>query len=150
MKRPFLWLLLASVLCVYAISCTETPTNPPRDNVLDQANPETGGDPFALAATVGASAVILNWQALEVKSVWSYAIKRRTGSSGAFVDLAGVLAGTTSYEDRNIDAGYTYEYKIAARNVDGAESEISHQVAVTVHSLALMSINNGDDFTPTR
>ena len=144
--RLSLILLLAAAVLL-AISCGDNPSDPQRNNSLDTENPATSGDPFQLSGAVGASGVSLAWQAVESPTPHEYRIKRRAGDTGTFSTIGTQEPPATEYQDDTVQAGSTYHYKIAAADEDGVESSISEQVAVTVHSLAAFSINNGDAST---
>ena len=141
---------LIAMAVLALLSCAENPSLPGRDNVLDQQNHESGGDPFALAARVGASAVTLTWQAIEWPALHQYRIFRRVGVAGPLHALDDVSASTTSFDDLAIDGGETYQYKVGAVSRDGIVSDVSRLAAVTVHSLAVFSIDNGAAETSTR
>lgn len=148
--RHLLVACLLGVVFLAMLSCSDNPSEPSRENVLDQENPETEGDPFGLTAEVGASAVTLRWQRLDIPSLVEYRIYRRVGESGDYSTIATIDIALDSCVDSDIDVGTTYYYKVAAVDAAGASSEISHQVAASVHSLAAFSINNGDVETSSR
>jgi len=139
--------VLALAVCLW-VSCGSNPEEPARENELDLENPVTGGDPFQLRATVGASAVSLAWDAVEHPSLAQYRVMRQSGQSGSWQYLG--QTSTTTWTDSQIESGKTYRYKVAAANAEGEISDWTNQVGVQVHSLAAFSIENGASYTATR
>lgn len=147
-NRNIVFLLFIKLYMLMLVFCScNNIADPVNSNPLDPANPNTSGDPFRLTAIVGASAVNLAWQAVALPDLVGYRIFKRLGLSGDFVaqqpDLA---ANVFQFVDTQIESGQTYMYKVVAL-VLGQQSDESTPQAVTVHSLAEFSINNGADST---
>lgn len=101
---------------VTATPALTTPPGPPRD----------------LVAIPSAGAVRLAWRASPEPNVAQYAVYRAMGT-GAFVRIGTVLAGITTFVDRDVRVGTTYRYAVTA--IDNVrrpnESARSSEVAVT-------------------
>lgn len=60
-----------------------------------------------------------------------FAIERKTGTNGAYSQIASVAANVTSYVDTNVTTGVTYCYRVQAVNSGGA-SDFSNEACKTV------------------
>jgi hypothetical protein len=92
---------------------------------------KTAGPMTLVAGTLGASGtpsagqvncrtnkspeIKLEWTASSSSYATSYAIERRTGSSGSYEAVAGVATSQTSYTDKSstLEESTTYDYRIA-------------------------------------
>ena len=72
--------------------------------------------------------VTLTWN--ESESVASFNVLRATGTNGSFVKIGSSL--TTSYVDKTVVSGQTYEYVTTAVNSTGDESAHSNQAPATI------------------
>lgn len=105
--------------------------------------------PSLSAMAVSPSEIGLTWQ-LGEETDTAVVIERRTGTSGAFAELAVLPAGENLYTDVSCWAGTTYGYRVKARGVTGDSayspelSATSLQVAAdayaTVSTLAVQSL----------
>jgi predicted small lipoprotein YifL len=90
------------------------------------------GAPADLVAIASPGAVRLAWRASPEPNVAQYAVYRAMGT-GAFIRIGTVLAGVTTFVDRDVRPGTTYRYAVTA--IDNArrpnESARSAEVAVT-------------------
>jgi|GEM_PF-2205782 len=149
-------LLTGTSLAVFLVGlilvggCGENPSEPGRENPYDAQHPETSGDPFGLTATVEDSAVTLHWKSSPNPEVCRYFIFRGSRGSGGLVSLASVDSAAISYRDESVRPGRTYTYKIQAQNIEGNQTDVSAQLAVTVHTSGLFTINGGEATTPSR
>lgn len=142
MKRTHL-LLCCTMLVVAAClgSCGNEPTLPPRDNPLDTHNPQTVGDPYALHCTVSDNSVLLDWGAVDVSSLFKYAILRRHGMVGTFETIGETDPSSRQYRDSQVSAGCTYSYRVVVQDRGGAQSSELPLRAITVHTPAGFSVN---------
>jgi hypothetical protein len=96
---------------------------------------QTGSNPSAQASanfTIAASPaqLTLSWQD-NSDNEDDFAIERRTGTTGAYSQVASVAANVTSYVDTNVNRGITYCYRVQAVNSAGA-SNSSNEACRTV------------------
>jgi len=110
-------------LGAYTVSGTIENSGPP-----DTEAPAT---PTGLAVVGGDTNAVVSWSANTESDLAHYLVKRSTVSSGPYVDLATVTAGTLSYTDNAVSGG-TYYYVIAARDAFGNTSAVSSEVSVSL------------------
>jgi len=123
-------LLLAAV--TLHLSCGDDPAAPTRDNPLDPGNPETGGDPFGLVATVEAASIRLDWVRPEGPAIEGFLVLRQDGGAGEFSEKATVSAAVTSWADTGVQSEAEYAYKVIALGGDGVRSSSDVVTAVAV------------------
>jgi len=127
-------------------SCGDNPSAPSPDNGLDQANPVTGGDPFALRASNSGEAIALGWVQVNQSGLTGYSLKRESAGSVGYVEIGVVSAGSNSFLDNQVQRGRVYSYKIAAKFSNGRETDVSWQAPVRVNSLGEFHLGNGDGY----
>jgi hypothetical protein len=77
---------------------------------------------FTVLAPVAAPAQLtLTWQD-NSNDEDNFAIERKTGTNGAYSQLASVAANVTSYLDTDVTSGVTYCYRVQAVNNAGASA----------------------------
>jgi hypothetical protein len=87
---------------------------------------QSGSNPSAEASanfTIAASPaqLTLSWQD-NSNDEDNFAIERKTGTNGAYSQLASVAANVTSYLDTGVTSGVTYCYRVQAVNNAGASA----------------------------
>jgi hypothetical protein len=86
---------------------------------------------FTVLAPIAAPAQLtLTWQD-NSNDEDDFAIERKTGTNGAYSQIASVAADVTSYVDTNVNSGATYCYRVQAVNSAGA-SDFSNEACNTV------------------
>ncbi len=117
--------------------------------------------PAGLTATAGNGQVVLAWTdpANDAITDWQYQQKQGAGSYGAWTDMAGSSATTTSHTVTGLMNGNTYAFKIRARNgtANGAASAEAMATLAATATLAkgvtlstgTLSVAEGDSGTYT-
>ncbi len=117
--------------------------------------------PTGLSATAGNGQVVLAWTdpANDAITDWQYQQKQGAGSYGAWTDMAGSSATTTSHTVTGLMNGNTYAFKIRARNgtANGAASAEAMATLAATATLAkgvtlstgTLSVAEGDSGTYT-
>lgn len=76
--------------------------------------------PTNMKAESGENRILLDWQPFQPCSVNGYVIQRSTKADGGFTTIATFTENCTSeYVDKDVVAGNTYYYRVAARNQSG-------------------------------
>ena len=103
------------------------------------------GRPTALAAAAAPAQINLSWTDNSDNET-EFRIERKTGE-GTFSQIARVTAGSTTFNDTNLDANTNYVYRVRAASADG-ESEYSNEPSVLTLPAAPsdLSVN---DVSPT-
>ena len=140
--------IFSILLFAVFITCAEKPTEPVRDNPLDENNPQTGGDPFELTAEIAGGGIQLNWQTVEIAGVIGYNIYRNVNDSSFTIYHEVDDRNTASYIDTEIVNGNKYSYYIVTQNEQGQEST-SNTAEVEINNTPYLSIDEGDT-TSTR
>jgi fibronectin type 3 domain-containing protein len=84
--------------------------------------------------TAGSYAVTLSWEAptSSIDPVAGYNIYREQVSSSAYVLLNSSIDTETSYVDRTVMSGNTYDYVTTSLDTSGVESTPSNMISVTI------------------
>jgi len=129
----------------YRVTAVDTDRNESDFSEEVQATPEdtssTGNPPpdvpTDLTATATVDTVSLNWRAVDAGDLAAYRVYRDTtpidsaaGPSG-LTPLGTSEAGTTAFEDANVQTGTTYYYRVTAVDTFGQESGLSSEVNAT-------------------
>ena len=93
--------------------------------------PSVPGKPSGLAATPGAGEALLEWAALDDPTVtlWQYSY-RTDGGHGAWTDMSGSGATTTSHRVTGLKNGAAHNFRIRAANANGFGLESDEAMAV--------------------
>jgi len=129
-----LWVSL--IVMAILLSCT--------DGLEDVDNPETGGDPYELTATLGERGIQLSWNAITDLEILGYNIYRSVDDS-AFTKLDTNYVSTI-YTDSSVRNGNAYDYYVVANTASG-ESDASQVARVRIHTYPVLIIGNESDTT---
>jgi fibronectin type 3 domain-containing protein/tetratricopeptide (TPR) repeat protein len=95
--------------------------------ILEMATKPSPSTPIGLAATADlAGRVKLTWTANPEGDIASYTVLRLSKSEGSYSAVAS--AKDASHEDKNLEHGKDYAYKIQAADKDGLKSQVSETV----------------------
>ncbi len=83
-----------------------------------------------VATPISMSEIRLTWED-HAKNEQGYTVERRTGASTDWVQLAGVGADTTTFVDRGLTSGTTYQYRVSAYNDAGASEAVTSTPVTT-------------------
>ncbi len=105
--------------------------------LLDGSAPD---QPTGLSAAAGNGQAVLSWTDPGNSAItdWQYQQKEGTGSYGAWTDMTGSSATTTSYTVAGLTNGNTYAFKIRAKNMDAA-SAASAEATATLTATAMLA-----------
>jgi hypothetical protein len=145
----------ALAAAVALAGCADRPDPLGRTNPFDPNNPQTGGDPFRLRATVRGVAVDLEWDAVALPPLRadarragapscppSYAVYRASTLVGLAErpDRLAAELGATAFRDTTPLADGTSYYVVAFMNIECRESLRSAALAVRVDLAPLLEI----------
>jgi hypothetical protein len=116
--------LLTLILFVFTIFCSDRD----RTNPLDPQNAETHGKISGLSIYSQERTIHLSWDRLGISKIDSVNIYRQI-SNNEFHFLTSVSQGASSYTDRNIQYGNSYQYYVTAK-AGAYETPPSAQVEV--------------------
>ena len=91
------------------------------------------GKPAGLrGASLKVKTVPLTWLANPEKDIVLYHVYRKEGTDGSqFSNIVNVQGGLTRYQDRELQDGVSYAYKIQAEDKDGILSDFSDEIRVS-------------------
>lgn len=114
----------------YVVTAVDTSTNESADSAetsataVDSTAPAT---PTGLVATIGASAVSLDWDDNNEADLAGYTVYRSETSGGGYLPIASGLA-TSGYSDTTVAGGTHYFYVVTASDLSSNESPVSGEV----------------------
>jgi hypothetical protein len=105
--------VLAAFFAIHAFACSCADRE--RTNPFDPANPDTGGNPYALRAIAGDARAELSWDHGEMQDLDGYRLVRSLTDGGTPGDstIFQIDAGQTFFLDTGLTNGTTYSYKLA-------------------------------------
>ncbi len=106
--------------------------------IFENVNTTVPAIPIALSASsIVTGKVDLSWQDRSVNET-GFRIERRSGEA-TFEEIATVEAGITQYQDREVQPGTTYHYRVRAYNASG-NSSYSSEASVSVLASAVETL----------
>jgi len=119
---------------VYRVRAVNASGESPFSNESAVSTPDTVpvAPTSASAVVVSTSQIDLTWIDNASNEI-GFKIERRTGASGAYAQIATVLANVTAYSDAGLSAATLYTYRVRASNSAG-DSEFSNEIAITTFS----------------
>lgn len=102
--------------------------------VSSQMDTKTSAPMGLTAKASSTSEIKLAWKASTGKPI-AYAIEKRIGEKGSFLQVANIKAPGLTYSDKNVSPGTTYFYRVYAYNMagrSGNSNETSAKIAFTL------------------
>jgi len=87
--------------------------------------------PQNLTSTVSQDDIVLNWDAVNWNGEQGEYNILRGESSGSYIEIAAVQAGTTTYTDTGLEDGEQFFYTVTAENSAGTSSESNETSGIT-------------------
>ena len=124
--------LPANFLLGTATTVVTIADNPPDEEEEEEELPAAPAQPTGLAAQAGNAQVTLSWNNPDNATIskWQYQQKQGDGGYGAWVDVPGSTASTTSHTVTGLSNGTAYSFRIRAVNA-GGNSPASAEVRAT-------------------
>ena len=101
----------------------------PRDNPLDPQNPKTLGKPTGMRLSCEERQVKISWDRLDIDGLAGINIRRLAEGDSGFEKINDTPIPGREFEDRNVEYGVEYTYKITAVT-EGYESPDSEPKAI--------------------
>lgn len=124
------WCAFVAFLCtgLLLMACGASP----RAGTVLQTN--TGPSPSSPSSPASQHSVDLSWDASTSQGVVGYNVYRSTTAGAPSTKINDSLVPSTSYTDKQVDAGQMYNYVVTALNAGGVEGSNSNEITVTVPS----------------
>lgn len=139
--KPIVLAVLVAI-CTVAITCTDNPEAPVRDNPFV-------GDPFELRSEIAQGGIRLTWNKVVWEGLLSYRVFRSVDDTLHFAALTDVEPQDTVYVDTAVSNGHVYWYYVGAVFAGGVSDRSALEEA-GVRLDPVLVINGGADSTATR
>ena len=126
--------LIAAIVIISFLSCTNELTAPSHTNPFDPNNLETGGTAFHLTAKIANGGITLEWTDLDFKNLLSFRIYRSEQEQSGYEIIVQLGRTTFKYIDTVIENSHSYWYKVTVVNRDDKESGLSHAPTVNINT----------------
>lgn len=107
-RKLFLFVAGGFVLLVLFFACADRE----RENPLDPLNSQTFGKPVGLDVVSFGKKIVLTWHSFQVNGLTGTRIYRQSVPDSSYREIAFVSGSQSDYEDKNVEYGVKYYYKI--------------------------------------
>ena len=133
--------LIATIIILSFLSCTNDLTAPSHTNPFDPNNPETGGTGFHLTAITANGGITLEWTDPNFADIRSFKIYRSEQEHSGYEFIFQISVIYFKFTDTNLAPGPRYWYKVTAFNWYNKESGFSNAATVNINTEPVKVIN---------